>query len=76
MMNYETVDHIILELKTSSPIATHGRECKRGNTNPGSLRASEVGNIEVMPQIPKGMWPENLRKLFFLFLKSPKWLNA
>jgi hypothetical protein len=39
-MNYETVDlgmQQIWERKTSTPIGTHGRECERGNTNPGSL---------------------------------------
>jgi hypothetical protein len=51
----------------STPIGTRGREYKRGNTNPGSLRASEVGSIEVMPQVPKEMWPENM-KIFFLML--------
>jgi hypothetical protein len=31
-----------------------------------------------MPQVPKRMWPENMRQLFFLFLESPdpKWLNV
>jgi hypothetical protein len=24
-----------------------------------------VVSIEVMPQVPKGMWPENMRKSFF-----------
>jgi hypothetical protein len=31
-----------------------------------------VGSIEVMPQVPKGMWPENMNEPFFvLFLESP-----
>jgi hypothetical protein len=31
-----------------------------------------------MPQVPKRMWPKNMRNPFFLFLKSPdpKWLDA
>jgi hypothetical protein len=49
----------------------HGHEYKRGNTNPESLRASEVGSIEILPLIPKGMWHENIRvtqgTLFFCF---------
>jgi hypothetical protein len=32
--------------------------------NPGTLRA---GSIEVMPQVPKEMWPEIMRILFFWF---------
>jgi hypothetical protein len=43
-----------------------GREYKRGNTTPGS---SEVGSIEVMPQVPKEMWPENHRNLYGLMLE-------
>jgi hypothetical protein len=68
-----------LRTKTSTPVGTRGREYKMGNTNPGSLCASEVGSIEVMPQVPKEMWPENIRQfLLFLFLESldPKWLNT
>jgi hypothetical protein len=44
----------------------------------GSLHNSEVGSIEVIPQVSNEMWPENIRKPFFLFLESPdpKWLNA
>jgi hypothetical protein len=34
--------------KTSTPIGTRGREYKRGSTNPGSKRASEVGSIEAL----------------------------
>jgi hypothetical protein len=30
-----------------------------------------VGSIEAMPQVFKGMWPENLKNSFFLFLESP-----
>jgi hypothetical protein len=48
MMNYETIYHIIWEC---SRFGTRGRGYKRGNTNPGSLRASEVGSIEVMPHV-------------------------
>jgi hypothetical protein len=65
VMNYETVNNIIWECSRFGTIGTRGHEYKRGNTNPGSLRASKVGSIEVMPQVPKGMWPENMRKSFF-----------
>jgi hypothetical protein len=38
------------------------------STDPGSLRASEVGSIEDMPQVLEGMWPENMKKPFiFVF---------
>jgi hypothetical protein len=70
MMNYETVDHIIWEcsrFEVKRPIGTRGREHKRRNTNPNSLRVSKVGSIEVMPQVPKGMRLENMRKPFFCF---------
>jgi hypothetical protein len=66
MMNYETVDHIIWECSRFED-ERRQRKYKRGNTNPGSLRASEVGSIEVKPQVPKGMWPENMNEPFFLF---------
>jgi hypothetical protein len=54
-------------LGTSTPIGIRGRKYRRGNTNLGYLHASEVGSIEVMPQVPKGMWPENMREPFFVF---------
>jgi hypothetical protein len=42
----------------------------------GSLHNSEVGSIEVIPQVSNEMWPENIRKPFFLFLESPGTLNG
>jgi hypothetical protein len=66
-MNYETVDHIIWECSRFED-ERRGRKYKRRNTNPGSLRASEVGSIEFMPQVPKGMWPENMNEPFFCFV--------
>jgi hypothetical protein len=36
-----------------------------------------VDSIEIMPQVPKGMWPDHMRKSFFVFrITGPKWLNA
>jgi hypothetical protein len=70
-MNYETVDQIIwecsrFEVKRRQLLLGLGREYRIGNTNLGSLRVSEVGSIEVMPQVPKGMWPENMRRPYFV----------
>jgi hypothetical protein len=69
---FQTIDHIIwecsrFEVETRQILLGLGSEYKRENTNPGSLRASEVGSIEVMPQVLKGMWPKNMRKPFFYF---------
>jgi hypothetical protein len=55
----------------ATPVGNRGSEYRRGNTNPGSLRALEVGSIEVMPKVPEGMWPENMKNPFLLFLESP-----
>jgi hypothetical protein len=30
-----------------------------------------VGSIEDMPQVPKGMWPENMRKPFVFKITGP-----
>jgi hypothetical protein len=60
----------------STPIGTRGRENKRGKTNPGSLRASQVGSIEVIPPVPKEMWPENIKNFLFLESPDPKWLEV
>jgi hypothetical protein len=54
MMNYETVDLIsfgnAVDLRSKDVNSCwDSRPC--GNTNPGYLRASEVGSIEVIPQI-------------------------
>jgi hypothetical protein len=71
MMNYATVDHFIwecsrFEVERHQLLLGHATVNKKeGNTKSGSLRAAEVGSIEVMPQVPKGMWPKNMRKPFY-----------
>jgi hypothetical protein len=42
-----------LNIKEGTPILT--------------LRAAEVGGIKVMPEVRKGMWPENKRQPFYYF---------
>jgi hypothetical protein len=42
----------------------------------GSLRASEVGSIEVMPQVLKGMWPENMKNSFLFCFKNHRTIIA
>jgi hypothetical protein len=48
----------------SKDVGTRGSEYKKGTISPGSLRTSEVGSIEIMPQVPWRIWPENMRILF------------
>jgi hypothetical protein len=72
MTNYKTFDHMICECsrKTSTPVGTRDSEYKRKNTNPRFLRVLEMGSIEIMPLVPKGIWPEYQRNgpnSFYLF---------
>jgi hypothetical protein len=73
MMNYETVDHIIWEC---SRFEVKRRQLLLGHAH-AAVNFKERTLSWDLCALPKGMWPENMRKPF-LILESPdpKWLNA